>query len=191
MASTFKVLDPSNTHQLVCFGSILSILQNQEVATHHGSWTEIIKSSSCWQGGAWGGKSDARWFSGIRKRLDGLLSWQHFFDVAISVESEVLSCPKIETQYILFPWYFYKIFSQHILGLKIKIHFPGYEGKVDMVPKAVRMADAKFVCVCVGGRGVCVGVWLCVWGCALLALITGICRPVHLPRGMKYREMQY
>lgn len=79
------------------------------------------------------------------------------------------------------------------MGLKIKIYFFGYEGKVDMVFKVVRMVEVKFVCVCVGGCGVCVGVWLCVWGCVwgcvLWVLIIGICRLVYLFRGMKYREM--
>lgn len=41
------------------------------------------------------GESDPGWFQ-ASGRPDGLLSWQHFFDVAINVEDEVLSCPKIE-----------------------------------------------------------------------------------------------
>lgn len=40
-------------------------------------------------------KSDPGWFQASGK-LDDLLSWQHFFDAAINMVNEVLSCPKIE-----------------------------------------------------------------------------------------------
>lgn len=73
-------------------GSVLSIFQRQNIV-HHQIPIQVPPAAGKEEPEV--AESDSGWFQ-ASGRPDGLLSWQHFFDVAINVEDEVLSCPKIE-----------------------------------------------------------------------------------------------
>lgn len=82
----------------ICLGSVLSIFQRQNIV-HHQIPVQVPPAAGKKEPEV--AESAPGWFQ-ASGRPDGLLSWQHFFDVAINVEDEVLSCPNLEAEYILF-----------------------------------------------------------------------------------------
>lgn len=76
----------------------MSVLKNKYVAAFSGSWTEstelsfpVASKQECS-----GKKVGAGGLSGIRERLGGLLSWQHFLILPMALKVEVLKFSKIE-----------------------------------------------------------------------------------------------